>query len=342
MAAMPYDRYLDVLVTGSNGWYDFVQAFQPQSAYMRTKMGGGSSIAVTMPPNTLKGIVTAGTATLPTTGYVAAAISITEISAGTQRPEIQRLIGWVGDTSYAGKLRINCHGDPDGSVMFMNTDAAGTGKELCLYYRIGEWLQKNGLAMPSTWKKWTSSKRGLSTINLAVCHSARPRVASASSVGITGSGVEQVSQYLNGLGYTGISVTGHDLAFSIAPDQRTREMLAVEGAEVAADTLLAPGTKDSLWDDINVAKLKAETEVEKLIHGLGLPVPRATALVQRIKNGNLSRVALRQVAVDGLADAGEAWIASNYQNIMSGKTAVGSNGPKQPFGKSPTKVQRTS
>lgn len=342
---MPYDRYLDVLITGSNGWYDFVQAFQPQSAYMKTKMRGGSSIAVTMPPNTLKGIVTAGTATLPTTGYVAAAISITEISNGTQRPETERLIGWVGDTSYAGKLRINCHGDPNGSVMFMNTNAAGTasGKELCLYYMIGEWLKKNGLAMPTTWKKWTSSKRGLSTINLAVCHSARPRVASAPSVGITESGVEQVSQYLNRLGYTGISVTGHDLAFSIAPDQRTREMMAVEGAEVAADTLVAPGTNDSLWDDINVTKPVAETEVEKLIvQSLSLPGPRSTALVQRIKNGNLSRVALRQVAVDGLADEGGAWIASNYQNILSGKTAVGSNGPKQPFGNSPTKVRQPS
>jgi hypothetical protein len=241
------DRFWDVLVTADDGWYDFAGSIELQADYtanrMRDKLPSDGdapaapTISVQRPIPAGKGIIRADVvpAQLPAKGYVALPIKIGDIRRPSRDPVAARLVEWVNDTSHVGKLRINCHGEPTGGLMFMKSPQRSV--DACFFRSIASWLKLHGLRNGMMSRQFCRSQgwgHGLSTITLSVCHSALPRQPSAAS-NEARSGVEQVAETLVEEGCDGIEVTGHVAPLSVVPSELALTNLAVEAATTTAD-----------------------------------------------------------------------------------------------------------
>lgn len=219
-----YDRYLELHITGTNGFYDFAPSIRDQRTYQSNTHGArlpttrtlvapddlrmpGPIHALPLPPD------------LPDAGYVASMVTVTDLAARTIHPTTQALAAWVNDPAHIGKLRVNAHGDGVGQIGM----ADGTGALFPVTWvnasEIVAWLAANGLAAIPTARgdslAGSKNQRGLITVNLAVCMGGRSGVTPATmnflqtnSNPAPGSAVDQIARACAARGMTGIEVTG--------------------------------------------------------------------------------------------------------------------------------------
>lgn len=220
-----YDRFWELHVIAPNGWYDFANGIAGQHNHQLEQHAAkllGSMMLVT--PLDAKGADTVTPVALggrhpPQSGYVASAVSATEIIAATVSADVQALVSWVNDPGHVGKLRINAHGDGMGRLGMADSAAHDAAMTWMNGDAVAAWLAANGLTAAAS--EWVSSlagkkkRNGLVTITMAVCMGAR-HGAAASQMNLSGTSsspapnsvVARVVGELRRRKLTGIEVTG--------------------------------------------------------------------------------------------------------------------------------------
>ena len=341
---MKPDRFWDVFVTGSSGWYDFAGAILDQASYTAGKLSSTPVFLIddsSIPD--IKGTLSRGntsSSSLPDTGYVASAVSITDIRNHTFNLDVKNAVEWVSDTYHVGKIRINAHGDTDGGIMFMHRSNGDKSPDLCHFFRIADWLEANKLKHLDLRGMWRTlgKAHGISTINLAVCHSSKTRDSQAANIGLLLSGVDQVAERLKKLDYTSISVTGHADPFSVVPSDRAKLILAAHVAEEWVMTLT--DSTDSLWDDKAVADITALNAVIDLIDNKsGLTTSRQLAYSGQAKSAN-TRTDLKNVLIAAFTEVNKGLLDTQHSGLTEGHLAVNENGKRVRFAHLSTKERR--
>ncbi|AKQ65498.1 hypothetical protein A176_002410 [Myxococcus hansupus] len=244
-------------------------------------------------------------------------MSLTDIQNQTVAPTVQAILRWVGNSYHYGKIRINCHGDTDGGLMFMHTDAAHTNPDVCFFGSIAEWLVANGLpkvALRSMWRK-LGKNCGLATISLAVCHSSKARGSQVTLYPDTMSGVEQIVARLQEHGYSGIAVSGHDEPFTAGLGAAAQGWVAAELAEAHVDGL-------AWWDPAVTQLATAQVNsLQQLGNLANIPQPLVQQLTADINNALLHN-GVRNALIQGFTEQYRAMTAARMANAQPGQTLI--------------------
>ena len=321
---MRYDRFWDIHVTGSNGWYDFAGAIPDMADYTVNRMGGylnapGSVRLIANPLPNVRGVLAAAplAGPLPDQGYVASMVSITDIQNQAVAPTVQAILNWVGNAYHSGKIRINCHGDTDGGLLFMHTDAARSNPDVCFFGSIADWLAANGLpkvAFRSMWRK-LGKNFGLATISLAVCHSSKARGSQVGLYPDIMSGVDQVVARLQEHGYSSISVSGHDEPFSAGLGAAAQGLMAAELAEAHVDGL-------AWWDPaVTLLATAKVSSLQQLGTLANIPQPLMQQLTADINNALLHN-GVRNALIQGFTEQYRALTAARMANAQPGQVLI--------------------
>jgi hypothetical protein len=223
-AMADYDRYWELHITGTNGFYDFAPSIRDQQRYQMATHGTkltGKRLLLNPKDHVRPGIVQRkpiGDKGLPAQGYVASCLTVIDMASGIKDPDDRAIIAWVNDPGHIGKVRVNAHGNGMGQIGM----ADGAPPDFRVFYRnaneIVSWMVANGLApvgSPSQ-KSLAGSKnsRGLITFNLAVCMGARHDKEPATlnywqtnSTPAPGSAARLIAEALGKAGLKGIEVT---------------------------------------------------------------------------------------------------------------------------------------
>jgi hypothetical protein len=184
-----YDRFWELHITGTNGYYDFAPSINDQRTYQTAQHAAqlpASCMLVTPTNLVAPGIITGLPSPpqgLPNQGYVASALTIQDMATPVVSHQFQELVAWINDAGHLGKMRVNAHGDGMGQIGMSDGVAP-----LPVHYRdaasLVAWMVANGLAPAGgpTVRSLAGSKqsRGLVTLNLAVCMGGRYDVTPAS------------------------------------------------------------------------------------------------------------------------------------------------------------------
>ena len=209
-----YDRFLDIHLTSSTGWYDFATEIELTAQYAIDKelsLYNGQFLRFYRSPifygKKGGGWVfpdAAGIDVLPDRGFVATVVPLDQLKE--RDPSYQKLIAWVSDTDHIGKVRFNCHGQP-GGIMVMNKDAIGVREPTAQPANmLSYFLANNGMKQLKLerWRDYYRSmgiSHGISTVNLNFCYG-----------GLAGatlpSAVDDVASWLGKLGYKFVRITG--------------------------------------------------------------------------------------------------------------------------------------
>ena len=219
-----YDRYWELHVTGTTGFYDFAPSIRDQRAYQLNTHGAhlpGHATLVWPDDLNIPGVINPLLLppALPDAGYVASMVTVTDLGAHTVHATTQALAAWINDPAHKGKLRVNAHGNGVGQIGM----ADGTGPIYPVTYvnaaEIVTWLAANGLAAIVTTRTGSlagdKNRHGLVTVNLAVCMGGRSGTTPASlnfmqtnSDPAPGSAVDGIARAFAAHGMRGIEVTG--------------------------------------------------------------------------------------------------------------------------------------
>jgi hypothetical protein len=174
------DRYWDVLYTDDQGFTDYAEYFLALQKYRAQRLMAGARAFVIVkqdPVYTNKLIPASQAISLELdgqiansddskVGYVASTVTKTELNSQNKNATTQKLISWINNEKFAGKLRFTSHGLEDGTLAPNSKDpipriAGGA---------VAEWLLRNGLKQTGQLR---SLPKGLVMIAINACMSAR-------------------------------------------------------------------------------------------------------------------------------------------------------------------------
>jgi len=151
-----YDRFWELHITGTNGYYDFAPSIRDQANHQLEAHDDklvAKRLLVTPKDHRGPGIISRvanGVKGLPPQGYVATCLSVIDMATPTNTPDDRALVAWINDPAHVGKLRINAHGNGMGQFGM----ADGAGADFKVFYRDADavvaWLAANGLAPVAT------------------------------------------------------------------------------------------------------------------------------------------------------------------------------------------------
>jgi hypothetical protein len=259
---MPYDRYLELHLVASDKQYDFVTNIEAQRDYqtLKLEMGQGevqrASFLDPMWPSyasytsTGKAYVNRHDSELPPTrGLVHCPIYCGEVRNPENQPNeiCRRVVAWVSDAYYVGKIRLNAHGDPGGVIYMRDRDRK---KDQVSGTQFAQFLVKCGLGCEQRWLKsprgrplGISERSGVVTICLCICYG-------ACAVSNSLNAMQQVAAVLNEKRLFGIDVTGAD---------KEVEVLGFEGDHEHEG---GDGDYTVYWKDLN--KMSKEEIVQQI------------------------------------------------------------------------------
>lgn len=213
-----YDRFWDLHISAQSGWYDFATLIETQGVQQwvahREQLPDALNLITprfAMGPTFIYP-VPLGSTPLPHTGWVASMVRIDQILNRQRDKDFQALVAWVDSPVHVGKLRVNVHGNLDGTFT-MGDRRHVYGDQLI------DWLAANQLKEV----QWTSSGKkrssGLVTLALFACYSARYGAESVAGGAngtsgslVPGSAMARVVSGLRRHKLHGIEVTGSNEA----------------------------------------------------------------------------------------------------------------------------------
>jgi hypothetical protein len=219
-----YDRYWELHLTGTNGFYDFAPSIRDQQRYQMNTHGAtlpSKRLLVNPKDHNAPGIIHSkpiGIKGLPDQGYVASCLAVSDMASAVQDTDTQAIVAWINDPGHIGKMRVNAHGNGMGQIGM----ADGPPPNFQVFYRnateIVAWMVANGLAPVDSPRVKSlagdKNSRGLITFNLAVCMGARYGTDPATlnfwktnSSPAPGSAARLISQALGRAGLKGVEVT---------------------------------------------------------------------------------------------------------------------------------------
>lgn len=214
---MTYQRFWDLHVTASNGWYDFAQLLGRFAIHQYTRHPdtmrktriaiepGISPVPCIVHPQPIGG--------LPPTGYVSTVVRTTELQTLTATDEFGRLLSWVNEPGQRGKLRFSAHGDGGGHLGMR--DGAGNFEKVHAS-TLSAWLSANGLSPGARTRPFSGPRQeGLVLITFMVCMAGRshdtpaqPRLFGEGTAAAPTSLIREFATSLRGRRIRGIEVTG--------------------------------------------------------------------------------------------------------------------------------------
>src|SRR5579864_6205715 len=115
-----YDRFWDIHLTASNGWYDFAKTIRESALYHLSRQRIEGEVVILTSELRGAGIVHSfpvDNDRLPAkNGVVASCISIDNVMAHKIDDGTKHLVSWINDKNYKGKIRLNSHGDAGGHI----------------------------------------------------------------------------------------------------------------------------------------------------------------------------------------------------------------------------------
>ncbi len=179
-----FDRYWDLFLTDDRGEFDFTtlistlaalqgvdrnatatgNQLKTQRSFLRVEVFNGIFFPPPpQPPVRIPGRISAlPVSDLPAgRGYVASTATLRDISIAKGDNDVLRLVTWINDPRFTGKLRFSCHGIPGGKLAM-----GRQGVTMIDAQQVVDWLRANGLT------EKPDPKKGLNVITASSCYSA--------------------------------------------------------------------------------------------------------------------------------------------------------------------------
>lgn len=367
-----YDRFWDLHVLARDGHYDFASQIREQAEHQAAKQTADSLKRFLLSPvdSKHKCIITpdelAAVDDLPD-GYVASAISISDLETGAVSVTAQNLVRWINDPGRTGKLRVNAHGDGEGAIWM--SEQTGVTSSVAADLLI-TWLTRNGLSPVANNARVKSvagnkNSKGLVTIALAACMGARymttgATLGSASSTAAPSSAVALMVSALRQAGITGVEVTGSNEIVMSVDGRLYRDTQPAPQTRGAADKAWEEGQQDGtrLW----TIEIPAGWDVRSFLFSRGgvinIPMDYAIKGVAHNRGRHPSGGWILTHHGDGsTVDVSEGWIVDEARRTISpplgwhvkshgrgrgGTLIATSPGHAEPLAHSPFKIREIS